>query len=202
MKKILLLLVALAFVSAFSLSYFISSKESHTVEFSAPAITEVGKGMLIDFTVKATPGSGRVLVNIENAFYREDVENSIKKAKNIAGNYLGLNPNGFDLTIELKSAQKIVGGESAGVAFVTAIAAAMSGKKIRSDVSVSAAVDEEGNALAVNGVDEKILSAIESGKTYFLVAENQTILHEQTLSKSIQIARVKNAQEAIDLMVE
>ncbi|MBI5635996.1 hypothetical protein HY993_03485 [Candidatus Micrarchaeota archaeon] len=202
MKKLFFALIGVAFLSALSLSYFLTARDAHTVEFSAPAITEVGKGMLIGFTVKATPGSGRVLVNIENAFYREDVENSIKKAKAIAGDYLGLNPNGFDLTIELKSSQKIVGGESAGVAFVTAIAAAMSGKKIRSDVAVSAAVDERGNALAVNGVDEKILSAIELEKNYFIVAESQTILHEQTLSKSIQIVRVKNAGDAIKLMVE
>ena len=65
------------------------------------------------------------------------MENSIKKAKNIAGNYLG-EPNGFD---DYRVSAQAVGGRR-GVAFVTAIAAAMSGKKIRSDVSVSAAVDE------------------------------------------------------------
>ncbi len=205
MKEIILLsalaVAGLALLSAFFLAKSIPAT-AHAVEFSAAGVTEEGSGVYVPFLVSVRPGTGRVLVDIENAFYKQDAENSIRKARDVAARELGYNPGAFDVEFRAAGGDRAVGGESAGALFTAAIAAGFAGKKLRKDVAVSATVGESGALGEVQGVREKILSAAEAGVKYFIVAEEQEITDEASLAEKITVVRAKNAAEVIRAMLE
>ncbi len=201
MKKLFLIPIAIAAVAALMLGYS-SPLVDKKVVFQAPAITENGEGTLATFQITLKPGEGRILVNVENAVFREDSENSLRKAKRIAENFTGLKLRGYDVVAEIDGGERIVGGESAGAVFSAAIASAASGRKMRGDVTGSAAVSEEGVLAPIDGVEEKIRASVAAGKKYFVVAKQQQVNRELELAQNIRVIRVANAAEAIQLMLE
>lgn len=201
MNKLIVLPIVLAIIAAAYLGYStpLSTRE---VAFQAPAITDNGEGTMASFKLFLRPGEGRTLVNIDNALYREDSENSLRKAKAIAERFVGLKMTGYDLVLEVDGGERIVGGESAGMLFTAAIVSAYSGRKLHAEATGSAAVSEEGKLLPIDGVEEKMHAASQVGKKYFVVCKDQQINREAELSKIIQIVRVENAGEAIRLLLE
>ena len=199
-NKTALVLVAVGFLAALLLGYN-TPLATQKVVFQAPAITEGGEGVLVYFKMWLRPGNGRILVNVDNAFYKEDSENSLRKAKRIAEKYIGLRLNAYDIVLEIDG-QRIVGGESAGAMFSAAIAAAFTGKKLREDVTASAALTEEGLLAPVDSLEEKMRAAYEAGKDHFIIARGQQMQGEEFLKQKINIVRVDSAEEAIQLMLE
>lgn len=195
------LVLAAALLAAFLLGKSVPAAPQR-VEFSAPAVSEDGRGVLVPFSITLRPGTGRVLVDIQNAFYKEDVENSIRKSRVIAAREVGFNPNAFDLEFRIAGAERVVGGESAGALFTAAIAAAFLGRKMRSDAIASAGVKENGELASVEGVEEKILSASEAGVKYFIIAEKQEVRNEGEFSKRVSLVRASHAREVIKAMIE
>lgn len=201
MKKIIFLAILLAASAALYLGYS-TPLVSKQVYFEAPAITDNGAGIMAGFRLWLRPGNGRILVNIDNAFYREDSENSLRKAKRIAERFVGLKMDGYDLVVEVQGGERIVGGESAGALFSAAIASAFSGRQMREDVTASAAVAEDGSLVPIDGIEEKTRAAAQAGKEYFVVARGQQINRELEISQKIKIVRVDNAGQAIELLLE
>lgn len=200
MKIAILLPILLAVVAAMYLGYS-SPVISRQVSFQAPAVTDNGAGTMAGFKLWMRPGAGRILVNIDNAFYKEDSENSLKKATAIAERFVGLKMAGYDLIMEADG-ERIVGGESAGTIFSAAIVSAFTGRKLREDATSSAAVTEDGTLVPVDGIEEKMRAASQAGKKYFIVAKSQQVNRELELSQKIRIVRVENAGQAISLLLE
>ncbi len=201
MRIAILLPILLAVAAAIYLGYN-SPIASRQVHFQAPAITDNGAGTMADFNLILKPGDGKVLVNIGNAFYQQDSENSLRKAKGIAEKFVGLKLTGYDLLLEVDGGERIVGGESAGAIFSTAIVSAYTGRKMRDDATGSAAITEDGTLVPIDGVEEKMHAASQAGKKYFVVSTEQKVSNEQELSKIIQIVRVENAGQFIQLLLE
>lgn len=201
MRLAILLPILLAIIAAFYLGYS-TPLIAREVSFQAPAITENGEGTMAEFKLWLRPGDGRILVNIDNAFYREDSENSVRKAKKIAERYVGLKLSSYDLVVEVVGGERIVGGESAGMLFSAGIVAAFTGRKVRDDATGSAAITENGSLVAIEGVEEKLRAAAQAGKKYFVVSREQQINRESELAQLIQIIRVENAGQAISLLLE
>ncbi len=170
------------------------------VSFSAPAVTEAGDGVLVPFQVALRPGTGRILVDLDNAYYREDVENSLRKARAIAARELGFNPQAFDIEINAVGAERTVSGESAGAFFTVAIAAAFAGRHICGDASLSAVVNDDGTLGPIEGLGEKMAAAGKAGVTRFVVAESQPVNPEQ-VPQGVSLLRTASARQAISLLL-
>lgn len=185
--------IAAAFATVLAAMLYAPSLD--TINFQAPAILENGKGSLVDFKMTLAPGEGRLLVNIRNSFYQEDVENSLKKARSLVQKQVGKPLDGYDIIVETMQ-ESSVGGESAGAMFTIALQSVATGREIRGDAAMSAAVTEEGSLTPVDGIDEKIAAAIDAGKTRFIVAAGQQINNEKELEKRIEIIRANDTQQA------
>ncbi len=200
MKKEYLIFIVAA-ILAFNLGFnaFPSAKK---ITFSAPALLENGKGSLVEFKMSLRFGQGMTLVNIRNAGFKEDAENALRKARNLAESYLGTSTSNFDIVLEISGNGNEVSGESAGGMFSLAIIALQTGKKLKQDVAISAAINEFGELEQVGGIEEKILAAKEADRKVFLVSKNQPIKEELNVGSGISIIRVKNLKEAVSYMIE
>ncbi len=201
-KYIALFLLLVAMGIAFNLGFNAFPSAKH-LRFSAPAITDTGKGNLISFDMFLAKGEGRTLVNIQNAGFKEDVEAALRKARNNANNYLGISPDKIDIILQLEGGGgSDVSGESAGGMFAVAIIALHTGRQLREDVAISAVISEDGRLEEVGGIEEKIIAAKEGNKKIFLISEGQKVKEEEELGRGIRILRVDNLEAAVAYLIE
>ena len=192
-------LIVLALASAL-LGYLVAPRQESHVDFYAPAITNSGEGALVKFRISLPPGYGRTLVNVQNAKYREDTENALIKAKKNAENMLGVKLTYYDTVLDVEAIGSEVGGESAGAMFAVGIISAYSGRKINEGTTMSAGLTSNGLLFAVDGIEEKIIAAKNSGKTKFVVAKSQTIKNERDIT-GIEIIRVADIKQAAEQLL-
>ncbi|OIO25397.1 hypothetical protein AUJ14_04400 [Candidatus Micrarchaeota archaeon CG1_02_55_22] len=193
-------IIVIAVLAAFLLSFNIPRETPSQVRLFAPAVLEDGTGAIVPFTLTLRPGTGRMLVDIDNAFFKQDVENSLRKARVAASSAVGASFEQYDIEVGVVGS-RVVSGESAGALFTVGIASLAAGRTVRSDVIVSATVSESGALGVVDGIDEKIAAAADAGKTLFIVAAGQEIRNEESLSQRIRIERVGTARDVIELML-
>ncbi|NYZ75080.1 hypothetical protein H0O03_02345 [Candidatus Micrarchaeota archaeon] len=200
MKSNLLLVLAIAFVAgatAFFAAYYNAPSQSPSIDFNALAITEDGRGVVVPFRLYLLQGSGRILVNVAGTSFTDDVENSLRKARLNAERVVGRSLSSVDLVLETTGGHEAVSGESAGTAFTMAIASLASGRTLREGTAVSAAIDENGTLLEVDGIEEKILASVGAGKNVVVVAENQSIKDEAALaSLGVTVVRAQDVSQA------
>lgn len=194
-------LVIIAFLLALSLSLSLPRHGLSPVTFQAAAVDDQGVGVLVPFTLSLRPGSGRILVDVGNAFYKQDVEDSLRRARAAAEKSLGMSLENYDLEVGVDG-NHIVGGESAGGLFTVAIASLALGRPIRNDAAMSATVTEKGELGPVEGIDEKIAAAADAGKTTFVVSKDQLIRDEAALAAHVRIVRAATARDAIAAMLQ
>ncbi len=197
MKRVVFAFLTIALASAgVFLGYLAAPSPALHSDFYAPAVTDVGNGLLVKFRVSITPGQGRTLVNIQNAQYKEDAENAFLKAKANAEEILGVKLLFQDVILDVESIGSNVGGESAGAMFTIGIISAYTGRKIASDVVMSAGITNDGVLFAVDSIEEKIIAAKINGKKKFIVAEKQQVKNED-LIKDISIIRSSTVRDAV-----
>lgn len=172
------------------------------IHFYAPAITDLGKGSMIEFEMQLMWGEGRTLVNIQNADFKDDVENALRKARFNAGNYLGISNGNFDAVLSVKGEGSSVSGESAGGMFAVALIALQTGRNIRQDAAISALITQTGELKEVGGIEEKIIAARENHRSVFLVSASQKIKDESEVGRGIRIIRVSSLGEAVKYLIE
>jgi predicted S18 family serine protease len=194
-----LAIIVVALVAALLIGKSVPATEQR-VTIMAPAVTEEGTGVLVPFEVSLRPGTGRILVDLDNAFYREDMENSLRKARAIAARELGFNPASFDVEVKSVGGERTVSGESAGALFTVAIASAFAGRHIRNDTSMSAVINEDGSLGPIESLKEKLDAASKAGVTRFVVAPGQ-IVNPEAVPLGVVIVRAANAREAITAML-
>ncbi len=192
-----IVIIIIASWTAFDLGYS-AVPPARSVFFSAPAVSGEGKGVMVSFRLSLTPGSGRLLVDVGSAFFREDTERSLRKARAAAEKHLGASLASVDIALSFETGEKVVAGESAGAAFALAIASAYLGRPLREDVALSAALSEDGAVSPVDGIEEKIIAAREWNKNVFLVASTQAIKQEKQLEEAtgIRIIRINDLGDA------
>ncbi len=200
MKVVYPVLLALVIASSALLGYFAFPAPFQFADLHAPAITQQGTGVLVKFRVSLEPGSGRTLINIHNAEYKQDAENAVRKARINAENILGVKLAYTDLVIDVGATGSEVGGESAGAMFAVGIISAYTGKKIKNEVAMSAGITEDGKLFTVDSIEEKILAAIASGKKTFVVADGQFIKNEASLA--IEVVRASDLNQALVHLIE
>lgn len=91
-------------------------------------------------------------------------------------------------------------GPSAGVTIATAIASAVTGRKVRSDTAMTGEINLLGEVLPIGGVKEKVLAADQLGiKQVLLPEKNRKDLEEvpDDVKKRVHFVFVKNADDVL-----
>ncbi len=91
-------------------------------------------------------------------------------------------------------------GPSAGIAMVCAILSAFSGKKIDSKIAMTGEVTIKGDVLAIGGLKEKLLAALQSGvKKVLIPEENRRHLEEvpEEVLSGLQIVVVDRVEQVL-----
>lgn len=137
------------------------------------AVTREGGGVVSPVWVKAEPGTGRILVDVENLLFWVDTQYSMRIAGNVAKNQLGISPAEYDLTYSILTNASLVGGPSAGAPLTLATMAALQNKSLKEDVIMSGSIQPDGSIGKVGGILEKAKAAEREGFEKFLVPEGQ-----------------------------
>ncbi|HEV8289765.1 MAG TPA: S16 family serine protease [Candidatus Norongarragalinales archaeon] len=201
MKTLLVsIAVFLALGSALALGYF-SFPSKTQATFYAAGIGENGQGVLVPYVLELKPGTGKILVDVKDTTYGEDVETSLRLARLGAENYLGVSLENYDISVDFPHRQQIVQGGSAGAAFTVSIIASYLKRPMRTDTAISATLKTEEEVGPVDGIEEKIIAASENGRKTFLIAADQPVQHEQQLKTVSNIVRIKTIKDAVDLLI-
>jgi ATP-dependent Lon protease len=118
---------------------------------------------------------------------------------------LGLDPefySKYDIHIHVPGGATPKDGPSAGITIATALVSALSGRKVSSDIAMTGEMTLRGNVLAVGGLREKALAALQNGiRKVIIPFENLKDLEEipEEQRKQIQFIPVKHVSEVLEL---
>ncbi|MCD6477920.1 MAG: hypothetical protein J7K87_02870 [Candidatus Aenigmarchaeota archaeon] len=162
------------------------------------AVNQNGDGVLTNLTVRAIPGNGRVLVDVESILFWIDTQQSIQIAKKVAEDYIERNITNADITYTIDIPNTtLVGGPSAGAAFAVATIAVIENKTIRNDTVITGTIESDGKIGQVGGIIAKGKAVKEAGYGHFLVPMGQGEFSEykkvETCSKygSMKVCNIK-----------
>ncbi|MEM4648055.1 MAG: S16 family serine protease [Candidatus Pacearchaeota archaeon] len=153
-----------------------------------PAVDKQGNGVITTIVVEVMPGVGRTLVDINNLLFWADTQESIRKAKEVAENYTGINLSNYDLIYHIYTNASIVGGPSAGAPITILTIAALLNKEIRPDVTITGSINYDGSIGPVGDIMAKAKIAKENGASLLLVPLTQSkeeIIEEKEVCKKI-----------------
>lgn len=148
---------------------FVSLDGATFITMDLPAVNQIGEGVTTKLSVEAMPGSGRVLLDIDDLLFWTDTEHSMRKARIVAGNVTGLNIEEYDIIYSIDANASLIGGESAGAALTLATIAALQNKSLKKDVMITGTINHDGTIGPIAGVLEKATASKDIGATLFLV---------------------------------
>ena len=129
-------------------------------------------GVMLNITAEVKPGEGRVLVDTQPLMgvVFQDAANT---AVYVAQNRTGVSLAGSDVIFSIRAPGEVpsVDGPSAGALMTLLVISAIEHKPLRTDVTLTGTIDENGNVGAIGGVVEKAQAAKDSGKSLFLLPQ-------------------------------
>jgi len=152
---------------------FVKIDNSTFVKMKLPAVDASGKGVLTDLAIEVMPGTGRILVDIDNLIFWADTQQSIKIARYVAANISEKDVSDYDLVYNIYANASLIGGPSAGAAIVIATIAALEGKPLNQSVMITGTINQDGSIGRVGDIFEKSEAARSVNATLFLVPEGQ-----------------------------
>ncbi len=145
-----------------------------SVEMPIVAVDSEGKGVIGKLITTAKPGTGLVLVNINNVLAQYDTQLSGRTAARAASNYTRIDLSKWDIIYTIVVDANVIEGPSAGGVMAVSVVAALENKTINHSVAMTGTINEDGTIDAAGGIREKALVAKQNGATLFLVAANQS----------------------------
>lgn len=143
------------------------------VRMIIPAVDDSGNGVTPLLKVQAMPGSGKVLIDVNNLFFFVDTQNSIRTAREVAQNVTGIDLSKIDLVYSVDANVSAVEGPSAGAALTIATIAVAEGKAPNPNVVITGTINPDGTIGPIGGVLEKAQAAKGAGATLLLVPRGQ-----------------------------
>ena len=183
---ILLILVVFSYLGYYSYSLFINSprfapepvSNARSVTVPLLAVDQDEKGMVIPLIVELSPGTGKILVNIDNPSFIQDTQDSMRLAVKEAVQMTNTNLDNYDVTFSIQSNVSVLGGPSAGAAMTIAAMALLLDKPIASNVAITGTIMEGGYIGQVGGVLEKATAARDYGVSLLLVPPGESVYRE------------------------
>ena len=180
------------------------SKKNETGIVTGLAWTQVG-GDTLSVEVNVMKGTG----NVELTGQLGDVMKESAKAaiSYIRANSekLGIDESFYenkDIHIHVPEGATPKDGPSAGITIATALASALSGRKVKSTVAMTGEITIRGKVLAIGGLREKTLAAYRAGiKTIIIPEENKKDIDdlEQVVRDNIEIKPVSDMSEVLEI---
>jgi predicted S18 family serine protease len=136
----------------------------------------VSNGTMMNLSVEIQPGEGRVLVQT-TPLMGVVFQDAANTAVAVAENRTGINLSGSDVIFSIQAENQIssVDGPSAGALMTLATIAAIENRTINPNITLTGTIDADGHVGAIGGVIEKATAAKESGKTLFLLPEENAV---------------------------
>ncbi len=185
-------------------------------ELQAPAVTQrvvytgqypfgseqvIEEGSMMNISVEVRPGKGRVLVQTKplmGVVFQDAANTAVYVAQNISRKDL----SGSDVifSIEARSEVPSVDGASAGALMTLLVTSALDNLTLKKDVTLTGTIDRFGHVGAIGGVVEKAKAANESGKTLFLLPQenSQLVLYTEQTRTYGGITIIEQVTKAVD----
>ena len=144
-----------------------------SAELLVPAVTSDKEGMIVSLMLEIKPGTGKTIVNIDDLTFWSDTQDSIRTAKKVASNVTGSDMSKYDVMYTIGTDASAIEGPSAGAALSIATVLALEDIDSNYTISITGALDDEGNILQVGGVSEKAHALENNNMTIFLVPDGQ-----------------------------
>lgn len=138
---------------------------------------------------------------------KESAQTALSVIRNRADS-LGIDASAFndnDIHLHVPAGATPKDGPSAGISIATAIASALSGKKVSGKVAMTGEITLKGKVLAIGGLKEKALAALRANKKVLIIPEENTkdIAEIPTEVKEyMEIRTVNNIDEVFSLALK
>lgn len=156
------------------LIHHVSDFDERIIKFSLPAVDSKGQGVIGHLYTTVKPGSGLVLVNINDILANVDTQESGRIAAGVAGDYTSTNMSTLDVIYNIKANASIIEGPSAGASMAASIILALRNETYNPGVMITGTIKEDGTVGKVGSVFEKAEAAKQANASIFLVPVNQS----------------------------
>ena len=169
------------------------------------AFTYVGGDILFIEATTSDNGKGdlKLTGNLGNVM-KESATTALSYLQSNAKKY-GINPEAFykrNVHVHVPEGATPKDGPSAGITLMTAMASALTGRKVKPFLAMTGEITLRGQVLPVGGIKEKILAARRSGiREVIMSVQNQRDVEEinPNYIKGLQVNYVKTMQQVLDL---
>lgn len=146
----------------------------YSVEMGIPAIDAKGAGVVGTLFTTVKPGTGRILVNVDNVLSQIDTQFSSRTAVAAAANYMKTDASSIDVIFNLRVNATTVEGPSAGSAMAASVVLALRGISPDGSIMMTGTIEDDGSVGNVGAIQEKALAAKDAGAEIFIIPKGQS----------------------------
>ena len=185
----------------------VSEKENLVGVVTGLAWTEVG-GDVLSIEVALLPGKGKLILTGKlGDVMKESAQTGYTYIRSLIKD-LGIEEDfheKYDVHIHIPEGAIPKDGPSAGITMATALASALSNRKVKSNVAMTGEITLRGRVLPVGGIKEKVLAAHRAGsKIILLPLENKKDLEDipDNIKQDLEFVLVEQMEEVLKIALE
>ncbi|MEK6954815.1 MAG: hypothetical protein AABX01_07415 [Candidatus Micrarchaeota archaeon] len=177
-------------------------KKSTVLSIAIPAVDKDGNGALAEIIADFNPGSGITSIEVSTGLplISPETQKSLITAVNLARkNARKGGGASTDISFKIIGGSEIVTGRSAGAAIAVLTLAGLEGNKLKNNILITGAINEDGSIGRVGFIEEKATSLNGTNYTTLIVPMGEKIT---SAPAGIKIIEAGNFSEGFALMTE